>query len=473
MTHPVRRRTVLSLLAGRSAFRLTQVFSTVALLPIWGTEQHGRYAAATASFWWLTALVFSGPEKTLLKLLPRGRRTGQLIAEAMLAALWVVCLLPVAVYLAVLAVTGTRGAWPIYLGAAILLLTNGCTLLILGLYRVTGRPAADPIAFLTLSIGLLLALAAAASGRLEPAGYFTVLVVIQAGLNIVLLIRAGRPSLRLARRRRYLARLAWTTVLMGGTDLAVYLSSGVLFALLAASDRADQVARLFVVEVVWSAGVNVLVYLLRIYAPGTSVRLAGAAAAHAGRRTAARIAAATAAFNVVWLVAVVVVITATDVTGATSAAGQFMLWTVLFASRSPALIALIWAGYLIENTDARAPRITGLSAGLGLAAATVTGVAAIPALGGIGVVVGFAVAELVQAAVMAAGARSGRSPTSADDGVLVEDQQPPPVHGGEGEPEEVIPVDRPALVVDVGVVHVEQYRGGAFDNGADNRLERD
>src|SRR5690606_31275492 len=123
----IRPLTLLSLLAGRGTYRLVQLLTTVLLLMAWGEPRYQVYAAAMSSFSWLTALVFTGPEKTVLKLLPRAPRTGPMITEALLAVVW---LMPIPL---VVAFAVSLGLWgeavaTIYLGVAAMLLGSGCTM---------------------------------------------------------------------------------------------------------------------------------------------------------------------------------------------------------------------------------------------------------------------------------------------------------------------------------------------------------
>jgi hypothetical protein len=402
--------TLASLLAGRSGYRLIQLAATVVLLPIWGAAGYATFATAIASFSWVTALVLTGPEKVALKIVPRAPRTGALVTGALLAGAWVLPLPLVLAFATALATAPREGA-VVYLGVAAMQLGAGCTLLLVGLHRVAGRPRSDAATFAALSVVQVLATAAAALGLLRPAGYVAFVVAAQLVVNAVLALALGRPSLAIRRRPRFLRRIAWTAVLMGGADVCLYLSSGVLFALLAASASAGQVGRLFVVDVVWSAGVNMLIYVLRVYAPQTSLRQAGRAT-DASRRRAGRVAGIVAVANVAWLGAAGLVLAATGLAEVSSPAAQTLLWAVLFATRAPALAGLLWAGYLLENADATATRVTGLAAVAGLAAATVAGLVAVPALGGTGLILSLAVAETVQASVLALRAdraRRGRS----------------------------------------------------------------
>jgi hypothetical protein len=80
--------------------------------------------------------------------------------------------------------------------------------------------------------------------------------------------------------------------------------------------------------------------------------------------------------------------------------GAVVVWAVLFAAQTPMLVALILAGYMVENSDAPSTRITGLAAAVGLLAATACGLVAVPLAGGVGALVAFAVARIVQAGML-------------------------------------------------------------------------
>lgn len=400
----IRPLTLLSLLAGRGTYRLVQLLTTVLLLMAWGEPRYQVYAAAMSSFSWLTALVFTGPEKTVLKLLPRAPRTGPMITEALLAVVW---LMPIPL---VVAFAVSLGLWgeavaTIYLGVAAMLLGSGCTMLLVGLHRALGRPWPDVGSFLVLSLLQVGLLAACLAGWLGPPGYITAVIVTQSVVNAVLAVQLGRPTLRIRHRAGYLRRIIWTVVLMSGGEVCVYLSSGVMFNLLAFSRWSWQLSQLFVVITVWSVAFNLLLYVLRVFAPRVSLRLAGRAS-RSGRQRAARVASGVVVADVAWLALAGWGLSQFDLAAVTAKAG-FVFWAALMVSRAPAMMILAWAGYLLENTDARAPRITGLAAAVNLGITALVGMVAVPAWGGVGIVVGLAVAELGQAVVLALGARGG------------------------------------------------------------------
>jgi hypothetical protein len=393
------------MLAGRTSYRLVLLATTIALLPVWGEQRYGVYAAATASLSWLLALVVAGPEKTVLKLRPRAARTGAELSDALLAVLWWAPLPLAAGFAGTLLTRGTGDPATLYVGVATMQLSIGCTLLLVALHRAAGRPRPDAVTFLAMSATQLALLGVAAAGHLGPVGYVAVVSAAQLAINLVLTASLGRPSLRIRRRRLLLRRLGWTALLLGSAELYVYVPTAVLFVILAASAHAADLPRLFVVLIAWSAAVNLLLYVFRVHAPRTSLRLAGRGA-RAGRAHARRLARTSALLNGAWLAGMASLLVIADVTGVTDPVAQTVLWVVLLATRAPAFGTLLWATYQLENTDATAPRLVAGAALAGTAVTTVCGFAAVTMLGAIGVIVSFAVGEVVYASVIAA--RAGR-----------------------------------------------------------------
>lgn len=407
----VRGRVLVSLLLGRGTYRVTQLAAQVLLLPIWGTQRYGVYAGASATFSFLISLMVSGPEKTVLKLLPRAPRTGPPISEALAAILWVLPL-PLLAAFALTTALGEHGKSAIYLGAATVTFGTGCTQLLIGLHRAAGRPRYDSRSFFVLTLLQLALLGVAASGRVQPLGYLATLVVAQTALNTVLLVRLGHPSLRIRSRAGFLRRVCWTALLMGSPDVCMYLAPGLLFALLGATAWAGQVGVVYVVTIIWTSGVNLLIYVLRVYAPATSLRGAGRSAA-ASRARAARIARTVAVADIALLGAFAAVLAGTGLLDATRHPGAVVWWAVLLAARTPTQVALVYAGYVLENSDATATRVTGAGATLGLVVALAVGAVAVPHLGGVGLIGALVAAEVVAATVIAlrGGRRAAPVPT--------------------------------------------------------------
>jgi hypothetical protein len=110
--------------------------------------------------------------------------------------------------------------------------------------------------------------------------------------------------------------------------------------------------------------------------------------------------------DLAYVAAGVTLLAATDVFDAAGSVEQHgnavIVWGVLFAAQTPMLVALILAGYLVENSDAPSTRITALATAMGLLAATAAGLVAVPLAGGVGVLIAFATAGIVQAATLRA-----------------------------------------------------------------------
>jgi hypothetical protein len=393
-------RTLASLLAGRGAYRLAQLVAMVALLPLWGAERYAVYAGAVVMFSWVAALLVAGPEKTVLKLLPRAPRTGPLILRAAAALLWVLPL-PALLAFGVAAAVAPGGQVAVYLGVAAMSTMTGVLLLLVGLHRAVGAPRHDSRTFFTLTVVQAALLGLVVLG-LGPLGYVACLVGTQVALCVRLLARLGRPSLEIRRRPGFVRRIWCTVALMGGPEVCLYLCTGVLVALLAASVFRDQVGPLVAVDVVWSAGINFLLYALRVYTPWASVRLLGPGGA-AGRQAARRITGWVIPADVAYVAAAGAagaLLAGTELLDASRGGHAVVVWAVLFAARTPMLVATIFAGYLVENSDASSTRITGLAAAAGLAAATGAGLVAVPLAGGVGLLIALAVAEVVQAGTL-------------------------------------------------------------------------
>lgn len=399
--------TLASLVAGRGMYRLVTLATTVLLLAVWGEQRYGRYAAALASFSWLMVLVVTGPEKTLLKLRPRAPRTGAAVSDALVAVVWWLPLPVAAGFCWALVRHGPEHSTTIHLGVAAMQISIGCTLLLVGLQRAAGRTRPDAVSFVVMSIVQLALLAAAAGAGLGPAGFAGAVIALQLVVNLALSVNLARPSLRLLRRPRLLRRLGCTALLLSAPDLYLYGTTAVLFVLLGASRHAGQLASLFVVLLVWSVGVNLLAYVLRVYAPRTSLRLAGRAG-RAGRLRAARVARWVAVAGAAWLAGAGGLLVITGGAGGPVTGRLLALWVVMLAARTPVLAVLMWASFQVENTDATAPRVVALASVAGITALTLAGLVSVPGQGGAGVILAAGVGELAYALVLATRAAAGQ-----------------------------------------------------------------
>ncbi|MEV6521891.1 hypothetical protein AB0M43_08135 [Longispora sp. NPDC051575] len=258
-----RLRTVVTLIAGRGAYRIAQQVSEVSLLALWGAHGFAPYAAATGISAWLFALTSSGVEKAALTLIPRGDGPGlERFFHRLALVPLTVCLLG---WLGATAVQ-PGGSAARYAAAATLATGIGCCAVQVALFRLRGLPHADAVAYSAIAAsygcGVLLV---AATGARAPA-----VLAFLAGavtlVNVVLALRLRPPGPRLATGAWPAARAA--AVLTVGEALAI-ASVSVLYAELAALSTPEQVS-LFYLLVLGPVACGVLWgYLLRIWQPRT------------------------------------------------------------------------------------------------------------------------------------------------------------------------------------------------------------
>ncbi|MFC7617129.1 hypothetical protein ACFQV2_30605 [Actinokineospora soli] len=171
------------------------------------------------------------------------------------------------------------------------------------------------------------------------------------------------------------------------TDVADAASISVVYVALAALAVPEQVAVVYVALLVSSALGGLVLLLLRIAQPATSLRLRGTA----GRTGQARARRISGAAVVVTAVAVAVVAAAAGVAWASGGpASVRALGADPLAVAAVTLVemtvfcAVLYAVYLLENTTGAALRTTGSAAAAGLVATAVTALVAVPALGAAG-----------------------------------------------------------------------------------------
>ncbi|WP_157554491.1 hypothetical protein [Nocardia crassostreae] len=263
--------TVLSLLAGRGAFRIAYHALALVLLAWWGAEVFGIYAGAVGATAWL-ALLSSGPEKTVLKLVPRLPRT----APAVVRTALLTAAVPLAIA-ALCAVALAGSAAVVYPLAAAWSAGLGLLTVVVAVHRATGRPQRDSRGFLLLTA--LLVMAAGAGAILRPAGQLIALAAMTAGAaawSARGIDSAGKIFVR-ARRGTVTAVLR-CEVLLGLYEPLTAASVGLLYAVLTVGGQHRDSTTLYLTLLVSSVIGSLLLYLLRIYQPASSLRLRGSGA---------------------------------------------------------------------------------------------------------------------------------------------------------------------------------------------------
>ncbi|MEV6560448.1 hypothetical protein AB0M22_32340 [Nocardia sp. NPDC051756] len=264
-------RTVVSLVAGRGGFRIAYHGIALGLLAIWGADVFAVYASAVGATAWI-ALLSSGPEKAVLKLVPRLPHTAAAVVRtALLTA-------AVPLVIAVLLVIVTAGsAAVVYPLAAAWSAGVGLMTVAVAVHRAAGRPTRDSRGFLVLAVLLAASVVAAAVGGFSPTGELALLVVVTLGVAAWSARGAASVISLLARPRRGVtAAVVRTELMLGLYEPLGSAGVGVLYAVLALSDQRDSSTTLYLALLISSVAGSLTLYLLRIYQPVSSLRLRGA-----------------------------------------------------------------------------------------------------------------------------------------------------------------------------------------------------
>jgi hypothetical protein len=400
---------LLSLVAGRGAWRVAINLSNVGLLAAWGAAAFAGYASAVGRTVALVALVSCGVEKAALKLLPRARAARPLLVAALLA---ICCLLalPFLAWAAVAVIWGRPGTEPLQLAVVPLQALLGLNLVLVALARALGRPRHDPANFLALAATLLLLTAMALAFGLPPLGVVLGELAAVVALDVALL-RALPVAPRFAglpRRRGLLRGLLRTMALIGAYDLAVAASASLVFVALGASRFRGESGLLLLVVSLWSLLFNGFAYLLRVYQPQVSVALSRPGGVD-GRRHALRLARLAAAGVAGWagLLAVAALLGG----GLPAVLRELPLSlaaALVLLPRLPVVALAGGAAYLLENADRGSLRLAATAAAGGLVGVAVLAAVLVPRLGAPGAVLALAGFEVGQVAVLLVGLSEAR-----------------------------------------------------------------
>ncbi|MEI5011587.1 hypothetical protein RB196_33855 [Streptomyces sp. PmtA] len=385
-------RSLTSLLAGRTAFRLALLGSNAVLLASWGEAGYEPYAAAMGTAQVLTTLTTLGIEKSALKLVPRARRTGPqlitvLLVSALLlagaAVLWLGCA-------ALFVPAGDTGMLRLLAGLYAALL--GLNTVLVGLCRALDRNRADVLNFAALS--LVIATGAGGAGLLGwgPTAFTGWILGGTALLNLAqlpaLYRAAGRPV-----RRGITRPVVSTSVLMACGDIAAAGTVSLLFAILGASRHHEQTGHLYLMVLASSVLLNGFGYLMRLFQPHVSLTLRSVDAASLDRRVVRRL-LPVAATGAVWTAVALWLARSAEQTGLVPPPVAVLLLYVLCV---PLFFAVGSLNYLLENATSRTLRATAVSALAGLLCAVLLGLFLVPALGALGAVTALASGEVAHA----------------------------------------------------------------------------
>jgi hypothetical protein len=407
---PVGPGLLLSLVAGRGAWRVAINLSNVGLLAAWGAAVFAGYASAVGRTVALIPLVSCGVEKAALKLLPRARVARPLLVAAFLT---VGCLLalPFLAWVAAEAVWRRSGTEPLQLAVVPLQALLGLNLVLVGLARALGRPRHDPLNFLALAAALLLLTAMAAGLGLPPLGVVLAELAAVAALDIALL-RALPVAPRFAgllRRRGLLRGLLRTMALIGAYDVAVGASLSLVFVTLSATRFRGESGLLLLVISLWSLLFNGFAYLLRVFQPQVSVALR--AGGMQARQHALRLARLAAVAVAGWLGLLgVAALLGGGLPAVLRGLPLPLAAALVLLPRLPVLALAGGATWLLENADPGSLRLAATAAAGGLAGVAILSAVLVPWLGAPGAMLALSGFEVVQVAVLLGGLNEGRRP---------------------------------------------------------------
>lgn len=376
---------ILRLVAGRGMFRIGIQLMSVALVTVWGADTFARYANALGLCAWVS-LAAATPEKAALKVLPRTRLLTPALARMALALssgpvlVLLVVLVPVAVF------TPTAAATT-YLAAATWAAGIGLLLTVSGLHRLRGRPELDAVAFGAIA-GVVLAITVT-TWLVGWAPQFHLLLLVAGTLLVTGFAVAALPREWLrpgaGRGHRLLPRFVRTTSLLGVSDILDTLGPAVVYLALAASGQVADSGPLYLAMLVSIMAGQLVFYLLRVAQPTTSARLRGTGA-NAGRVRALGLLRRGERFGIGFaaVFAVLAIVPATREVLHGDGATLAVVLGALVCVEIGVFLTVLYAGYLLENTDNKILVVTSSSALVGLLAAGVFAVALVPAFGAVG-----------------------------------------------------------------------------------------
>jgi hypothetical protein len=385
------------LAAGRGVFRLASQLMAVALAVVWGAESFGRFANAMGLCAWLL-FVPTAAEKAALKVLPRMRFLTAHVARLVvrLAAAPVLALVAA---LAVVLALDPHGTVALYLVTAAWSAATGLLMTVSGLQRLRGRPLRDAAAFGAMTAVVLAGTAATWVADWSPTTHLSLLLAGMLGVTGYSLAALPRDWVLGARSdRRLLPALGRSTWLLGLSELLDVAALSTVYLVLALSGQTTDSGPLYLAVLVASMAGSLVLYQLKLYQPATSARLRGAGGAGGRARTFRLLRTAERggfAFG-----AVVAVLVAFPAGRDLLATGSYVVLGVVLVVEVAVSSLVMYANFLLENTNSSVLTITSVAAVVGLAATALIALAVVPWLGAAGGLTALVLAAAVKAATL-------------------------------------------------------------------------
>lgn len=396
-TAPPRLSVMVRLAAGRGVFRLASQVMAVALAVVWGAETFGVFANALGLCAWLL-FVPTAAEKAALKALPRMRF---LTADVARLVVWLATA-PVLALLAAFTVAllmGPQGTVTLYLGTAVWWTATGLLMTVSGLHRLRDRPMRDAAAF-GATTGVVVA------GTLvtwfvgwSPTAHLTLLL---GGLLAVIahsLYALPRDwVLGTGSGRKLLPALGRSTWLLGLSELLDVAALSTVYLVLAVTGRTTDSGPLYLAVLVASMAGALVLYQLKLYQPATSARLRGAGGA-AGRARTFRLLRAAERGGLAFAAVMAVLVAFPSGRDLLTTESYLVLGAILAVEVAVSSLVM-YANFLLENTNSSVLTITSVAAGVGLAATALIALAVVPWLGAAGGLAALVIAAAVKASAL-------------------------------------------------------------------------
>jgi len=394
---PPRLSEMVRLAAGRGVFRLASQLMAVALAVVWGAATFGRFTNALGLCAWLL-FVPTAAEKAALKVLPRMRILTPRVARltVRIAAAPVLTLL---VALGVALLVSPLSTVTLYLVTASWAAATGLLMTVSGLHRLRGRPLFDAGAFGAMTAVVLAGTAVTWLVGWSPTAHLSMLLagmLAVIGCSLTALPRDWVLGTR--GDRRLLPAFGRSVWLLGLSELLDVAALSTVYLVLAVTGRTTESGPLYVAVLVASMAGSLLLYQLKLYQPATSARLRGTGGA-GGRARTFRLLRAAERGGLVFAVAVGLFLLL-PAGRAVFASESYVVLGVLLVAEIALSTMVVYANFLLENTNSSVLILTSTAAVIGLVATTLLALALVPWLGAAGGLTAFVLATAIKAGVL-------------------------------------------------------------------------
>jgi hypothetical protein len=397
-TAPPRLSVMVRLAAGRGVFRLASQLMAVALAVVWGADSFGQFANAMGLCAWLL-FVPTAAEKAALKVLPRMRLLTADVARLVVRIAATPVLALVAAFAVALAVS-PQGTVTLYLVTGAWSAATGLLMTVSGLQRLRGRPMLDAAAFGAMTGVVLAGTTLTWLVGWSPTVHLSLLLAGLLAVTAHSLTTLPRDwvvstGASVGTRRRLLPALGRSTWLLGLSELLDVAALSTVYLVLALTGRTTDSGPLYLAVLVASMVGSLVLYQLKLYQPSTSARLRGTGGA-GGRTRTFRVLRAAERGGLAFAVVMAALLAFPAGRNLLTTESYVVLGAIL-AVEVAVSTAVMYANFLLENTNSSVLTLTSVAAVVGLVATAVIAIAVVPWLGAAGGLAALVLATAVKA----------------------------------------------------------------------------